>query len=75
VGWLKGFFTKAKASPKTSSAGLLAFLSALFLCLQYQFDVDPATVPNWDSLLEMFLVMLVALNSQDAPKSETPPAT
>jgi hypothetical protein len=68
--WVKGFFTKAKASPKTSSAGLLAFLSALTACLSYQFDADPATVPNWDSLIEMFLVLLVALNSQDAPKVE-----
>jgi hypothetical protein len=69
--WVKGFFNKAKASPKTTGAGVMAFLSALFLCLQYQFDSDPATLPSWDSLVEMFLVMLVALNAKDAPKVES----
>ena len=68
VEWIKGFFSKANDSPKTSVAGISAFIAALFTAVGFQFDGDPATVADWSSVLDMFLVMLVALNAADASK-------
>ena len=53
------------SSPKTTLAGVFAFVSTLALALSYQYDTDPNTIPNWESVFAGFGVMFVGLAARD----------
>ncbi len=71
ISWLKSFFEKAKANPKTSGAGTLALLSLIFGSLNAQFDADPATLPAWDVVFAMFIAWFGSLSAADSHKKPT----
>ncbi len=54
-------------SKKTTAAGVLAALSALFQALSAQFDSDPTTIPQWGVAVTaiMFAVGLIFARDND----------
>lgn len=62
-------------NPKTTFAGVAGVLTALGVCLQYQFDDDPNTVPDWIQFAMGCLGCLMLLNATDTVKGENDPVT
>jgi len=54
-----------KGSWRTTTAGIGAILIALGSALSAQFDNDPATVPDWGSLIAAVVAGVGLLNARD----------
>jgi len=56
-------------NPKTTLAGVLAFVVAAAECAQAQFDGDPATVAQWGVAISAALVAFALWQARDSDVS------
>lgn len=56
-------------SIETTAIGILGIVSMLSTALWYQFDGDPATVPDWELVIGMLLVNVGLIRSRDNNKT------
>lgn len=56
-------------SPKTTTGAIMALASAILLQAQAQWDGDPATVPQWLSLVPVVLMAVSFFFARDADKT------
>ena len=55
----------------TTIAGILAFLSLLFGQLQFMFDTDAATNPDWSMIVSALFVLIGLLKAKDSIREKT----
>ncbi|KAA3637788.1 MAG: hypothetical protein DWQ02_06215 [Bacteroidetes bacterium] len=61
-------FTRDK---NTTIAGILAFLSLLFGQIQFMFDSDMTTNPDWSMIVSALFVLIGLIKAKDSIKEKT----
>jgi hypothetical protein len=57
------------SSPKTTAAGIVAFIAILASQLGYLLDTDPLTNVDWNAVLNGFLFLVLGVSARDNTKS------
>lgn len=57
------------SSPKTTAAGIVAFIAILATQMGYLIDTDPLTVVDWNAVLNGFLFLVLGVSARDNNKS------
>ncbi len=60
-------FTRDK---NTTIAGILAFLSLLFGQIQFMFDADVATNPDWSMIVSALFVLIGLIKAKDSIRTK-----